>query len=271
MTLAERTTTRDTYAEYRESQSRRTERGERKAGRVGSNERGVSLAAGAILAGLGLKRGGAVGMAVAALGGDLLFRGATGFSPLYKVAGISTVEPSRGVEIAQAFTIHKSAEELYRFWRNFQNLPRIMSHLERVDVTDNRHSHWVARAPRLAGGQVEWDAEIVRDDPNELIEWRSIEGSQIETAGQVRFTKALGDRGTEVHVYMNYNPPGGKLGHLLTSMMCENPKRVIREDLRNFKRLMEMGEILTIIGQPHGTCTGQGVRYTESDWKPLFM
>jgi uncharacterized membrane protein len=273
MTLAERTTGRDTLKEYRQSHyRRRPEQAQPEGGGVGTNERVVSLAAGAILAGLGLSRRGAVGMVVAALGGDLLFRGATGFSPLYKLAGISTVEDdeARGAEIAQAFTINKSPEELYQFWRNFQNLPRIMTHLERVDVTDDRHSHWVARAPRLAGGQVEWDAEIVRDDPNELIEWRSVPGSQVDTSGQIRFARGLGDRGTEVHCYMNYTPPGGRLGHFISSLVGENPKRVIREDLRNFKRLMEIGEILTIIGQPHGTCTGQGERYTESEWKPMF-
>ena len=53
-------------------------------------------------------------------------------------------------------------------------------------------------------------------------------------------------------------------------LLGDNPKRVVREDLRNFKRIMEIGEVLTIIGQPHGTCTGQGKPYTENQWRPLF-
>jgi uncharacterized membrane protein len=177
---------------------------------------------------------------------------------------------SRGVHIEQAFLINKPAEELYRYWRNFENLPNIMSHLESVRVTDEKRSHWVAKAPRLVGGRVEWDAEVTRDDPNELIAWRSIAGSDVDTAGQIRFAPAIGDRGTEVHVYMNYVPPGGQVGHWIASLLGQNTKRVIREDLRNFKRIMEVGEIPTIIGQPHGTCTGRGEEYTESEWKPLF-
>jgi uncharacterized membrane protein len=96
-------------------------------------------------------------------------------------------------------------------------------------------------------------------------------GSEVDTAGEIRFERAMGDRGTMAHVTMDYVPPAGRLGHFIAAMLGENPKRVVREDLRNFKRLMEVGEILTIIGQPQGTCTGDGKRYTESDWRPLFM
>ena len=92
----------------------------------------------------------------------------------------------------------------------------------------------------------------------------------MDPVGEIRFAKAPGDRGTEVHVSMKYVPPGGKLGHLLASMLGDNPKRLIREDLRKFKRIMELGELPTIIGQPHGTCTGQGTTYSESEWKPMF-
>jgi len=243
----------------------------------------VSVAAGAILGLLGISRRSVPGMLIAGVGGALIYRGISGYCPLCAQLGIDTAHPSgdeldttereineRGIHIAQSFLINRSPEELYQFWRNFENLPRIMSYLESVRTIDQRRSHWVAKAPRLAGGKVEWDAEITRDEPNSLIAWRSLPGSDIDTAGDIRFQRAMGDRGTQVNVSMRYVPPAGKLGHWISSMLGENPKRVVREDLRNFKRIMEIGELPTIIGQPHGTCTGQGTRYTESDWKPLY-
>jgi len=250
---------------------------------VGQGERAVSVAAGSILALLGLSRRSLPGVLVGAVGGAMVYRGVTGHCHAYEALGLDTSRAGlndgsrrdeqiarRGVEIAQAFLINKPARELYDFWRNFENLPRIMSHLEWVTVTDDKRSHWVAKAPRLAGGKVEWDAEITTDEPGSRIAWRSMPGADVDNAGEIRFGPGLGDRGTEVHVSMKYVPPAGKLGHLIASMLGENPKRVIREDLRNFKRIMELGELPTIIGQSHGTCTGQGKRYTESDWRPMF-
>jgi uncharacterized membrane protein len=245
---------------------------------VGDSERAVSVAAGAVVALSGISRGTLPGLLMAGVGGMLIHRGVTGRCAAYTSLGINTAQEGsteeeiahRGVHVEQALCINKPADELYRFWRDFENLPRIMNHLESVRVTDQRTSHWVAKAPRIAGGSVEWDAEITTDEPNARIAWRSLAGSQVDTAGEIRFSKALGDRGTEVHISMSYVPPGGKLGHWLSAMLGQNPNRMIREDLRNFKRLMEVGEILTIIGQPHGTCTGEGKAYSESEWKPLF-
>jgi uncharacterized membrane protein len=119
--------------------------------------------------------------------------------------------------------------------------------------------HWVAKAPSIAGGQVEWDAQITADEHGSLIGWRSLPGSQVDHVGQIRFEKALGDRGTNVHVFMDYMPPAGKLGHWLATLFGEAPPRQMRDDLKNFKRMMETGEILTTVGQPRGTCTGEGI------------
>jgi uncharacterized membrane protein len=246
---------------------------------VGPNERAVSVAAGALLTALGLRRGTFTGLLGAGFGAMLVARGVTGNCAAYRKMGISTAPrpgqqegtSQEGILISTAVTINKPREELYQFWRNFENLPQFMGSLESVIVIDERRSHWTAKASRLLGATVEWDAEITRDDPNELIAWQSLPGSTIDTAGQVRFQPALGHRGTEVHVWMTYTPPGGRLTHMLAALLGENPKRVVREELHNFRRLMELGEIPTIIGQPRGTCTGHGKRYKESEWKPLFM
>ncbi len=257
--------------------------GEEKGSRanVGNSERAVSVAAGSILALFGLSRKSVPGLITALVGGAMIYRGASGHCHMYDALGIDTAEDEpqgmseqdilrNGIHIEHSFLINKPADELYQYWRNFENLPNFMTYLQSVRVEGNR-SHWVAKAPRIIGGQVEWDAEITRDEPNSVIAWTSLPGSGIDTAGEIRFEKAPGDRGTMAHVTMAYRPPAGKLGHWITSMLGENPKRVVREDLRNFKRIMELGELVTIIGQSHGTCTGQGEYLSESDWKPLHM
>ena len=250
---------------------------------VGGMERTVSVAAGSILAFSGLARRSAPGAVIALIGGAMIHRGVTGHCYAYQEFDIDTAneeagEPiekiyQRGVTIETAMLINRPAEALYRFWRDFTNLPRIMSHLESVAVLDGgdgRRTHWVAKAPMVVGGRVEWDAELTADEPNRRIAWQSVGGNTIDTAGEVRFEKAPGDRGTEVHVRMVYVPPAGRLGHLVTALLGKNPKRLVREDLRNFQRIMEVGEIPTIIGQPHGNCAGGGSEYAESQWKPLF-
>ena len=254
---------------------------------VGPSERQVSLASGGVLALLGLARRDLVGLGIAAVGAGLLHRGATGTCYGYKALGINTAvgntpeseragaqefmgrdagrqtDFTRGLRVAQAFTVGRSRQECYDFWRKLENLPRIMSHIEEVRVLDDRRSHWVAKAPKLAGGQYEWDAEIVEDVPGERIAWRSLDGADIDNAGAVRFEDS--PRGTIVRAEISYVPPGGRLGNLVVTMLGQSPDRVLREDLRNFKRVMEIGEPLTILGQPNGTCTGQGAPYAEKN------
>jgi uncharacterized membrane protein len=114
----------------------------------------------------------------------------------------------------------------------------------------------VAKAPRLYGGKVEWDAEVIADEPEARIEWRSLAGSDVDHRGSIRFLKAMGDRGTLVRVQLHYAPPAGRLGRWTATLFGEEPEQQIGQDLRNFKRLMETGEIPTIEGQPRGSCAG---------------
>ncbi len=240
---------------------------------VGSGERTVSLAAGAILSLLGLERRDKFGWLVAGIGGAMIYRGLTGRCYLYKALDVSTVDeqphhrigesattvrtriPAEdGIHISESFLINQPAEKLYNHWRRLENLPQMLTHLKSVQVVDDKLSRWVADAPGIAGGEVQWDAEIIADEPHSRIAWRSLPGSTIESHGSVSFTKAPADRGTAVHVEMKYLPPGGQLGHWISKLFGEAPDQQIREDLRNFKRLMETGEVLTIAGQPRGMC-----------------
>jgi uncharacterized membrane protein len=157
---------------------------------------------------------------------------------------------SRRQALRATITIDRSPEELYRFWRDFSNLPRFMRRLESVQVLADRRSHWKARGP--AGASVEWDAEIVEERPNERIAWRSLAGSRIHHAGVVRFERAPGGRGTQVALELEYTPPGGALGATLAKVLGRVPAQALREDLRRFKQLMETGDVVVSEGTLRG-------------------
>jgi uncharacterized membrane protein len=146
------------------------------------------------------------------------------------------------IRTKRSITIHKSPEEVYAFWRNFENLPQFMRHLESVTVSGNGRSHWKAKAP--AGQSVEWDATTTADRPNELISWRSDEGAPVYNAGTVRFERAPGGRGTEVRVDLEYDPPFGKLGSKVAMLFREEPGQQVQDDLRHLKQVMETGDIV---------------------------
>ena len=200
------------------------------------------IAAGAALAALGISRRSRLGVAVAAGGGLLLYRG----------IAAKGAWPSTLISVRKAITIDKRPEELYRFWREFENLPRFMRHLKSVHSSPER-LHWVSTGP--LGKTFSWDAEILEDQENELISWRSLPGSEVENQGLVRFQAAPEGRGTEMRVELFYRPPAGRLGAAFAMLFGEEPEQQIREDLRRFKELMEAGEIATTDGQPHGRRT----------------
>ena len=228
---------------------------------VGQAERWASAIGGGALALYGITRGSLGGMALALVGAALVQRGFTGHCNLYEAMGYSSagdaslrnsenvsVPAGRGIKLEKSVTINRSPEDLYRFWRNFENLPRFMRHLESVSETGAGRSHWVAKAP--AGSTVEWDAEIYNEKEGEMIAWRTLEGADVASAGSVHFEKAPGGRGTLMRVVLKYDPPAGKLGAIIARLFGENPEQQIAEDLGRFKQLMETGEVATTEGQP---------------------
>jgi uncharacterized membrane protein len=227
---------------------------------VGSMERLLSVAAGSVLVAFASRRlRSPLGATLLAAGGEMLFRGATGFCPVYKLLNVDTHEIDEvGVGLRAAVTINQPAEVLYERWRDLASLPEIMSHLEAVTVLDERRSHWVAKAP--AGLKAEWDAEIVQDDPNELIAWRSTENAQIFNTGSVKFLPAPGGRGTEVHVFLRYAPPAGSVGVAIAKLFGEEPTQQLIADLIRFKQKMEAGEIPTVTNQPSGKSVKRQVK-----------
>ena len=145
------------------------------------------------------------------------------------------------VRIERVVTVNRTIEAVYGFWKEFENFPRFMRHLEAVTRTGDKRSHWKAKAP--AGTTVEWDAELVQDRENEWLAWESIPGSGIQHSGSVRFHPAPGARGTEVRVQLQYRPPAGALGRGIAWIFGEEPDQQIREDLQRFKQIMETGEV----------------------------
>ncbi|MFC6023557.1 SRPBCC family protein [Plantactinospora solaniradicis] len=163
----------------------------------------------------------------------------------------------RAIRASATVTINRPADEVYRFWRDFENLPRFMYHLESVRSDGDGRSHWTVKAP--AGRRVEWDAEIVEDHLSEVITWRSVRGARVPNAGRVRFARAAGGRGTEVRVDLAYAPPGGAVGRAVAKLFGEEPEQQIRDDLRRFKQVIETGEVVLSDGSPAGMSTRQQV------------
>jgi uncharacterized membrane protein len=227
---------------------------------VNDPERWVSVIFGSALAAYGLRMRSIGGLVLGAVGGALVWRGATGHCHVYEAMGVSTagdddgrqvsVPYGHGVRVEKSVTINAPVEQVYTFWRNFENLPRFMHNLEKVEVRDSKRSHWEAKGP--AGSTVEWDAEIINEIPNELIGWRSMDGSQVDNAGSVHFAPASGGRGTELKVVLRYDPPAGVLGAAVSKILGEDPAMNVQEDLRRLKMLIETGEIATTDGQASG-------------------
>lgn len=187
---------------------------------------------------------------MALAGGGLAYHGLKGQKSLQDTVS-ETVGLDKQLRVEKTVTIqNKSPEGLYRFWHNFENLPTFMKHLKSVKVIDERRSHWITSAP--LGNSVEWDAEIVRDQENQLIAWASVEGADVENSGLVRFQPAPAGRGTEVKIVMEYRPPGGVVGAAIAKLFGEEAEQQIGDELKRFKMLMESGEIATTEGQP--TC-----------------
>ena len=209
------------------------------------------LVVGGALAAFGIKRGGWVGYGLALAGLGVMQQAFSGKPDIAQWAGIGADHDSRAVTVSHTVTINKPAAELYRFWRNFSNLPRFMNHIERIEIIDDKRSHWHVKAP--AGLRVEWQAEVTDEQENRRIAWRAVENSDVPNWGHVEFREAPGGRGTEVHAVIRYEPPAGALGRAIAKILGEEPQVQMREDLNRFKRLMETGDASTGDSGTHGS------------------
>lgn len=202
---------------------------------------------GGLLAAYGLYRMDLIGLGLAALGGAFVHRAATGQCQVYDALGVDTAksggaksQAAQSNRVEKHIAINKPLEEIFDYWRNFENLPKIMSHLESVTVIDNKRSHWKAKAP--LGTSVEWDAEITDEQKNHFIAWRSAPDADVDNSGSVRFEWTAGGGETRLGVVINYTPPAGAIGAAVASLFGENPEQQLEEDLMKFKQAMENGK-----------------------------
>ncbi|ALW88078.1 cyclase [Deinococcus arenae] len=197
----------------------------------------ISGAAGGALLLLGLRKRGVLGLGMAAVGGYLAYRAATGNDPVMAAAGLSgNAVAAKPIFVEHSVVIDRPAQAVYDYWRKLENLPQIMSHLESVTTLDEKRSRWVAKAP--LGTHVEWEAEIVNDKPGQRIGWHSLPGATVDNAGSVQF-ESLPNGGTRVHVALSYRPPAGPLGAAVAKLFGEEPSQQIAEDLQKFKAAFE--------------------------------
>jgi uncharacterized membrane protein len=213
---------------------------------VGRTERLVSGLAAAAVAVVGLRRK-RLRPFLLPVAGSLFTRAVTGRCAVNRALGrnsartdrvspVASVPRGQGIKVERSVVVSRPAQELYSFWRNFENLPRFMDHLESVTVIDENRSHWVAKAP--VGTRVEWNAIVHNEIDNELIAWRSLPGAEVNNAGSVHFTP-IGESQTEVRVVLSYDPPAGKLGAAVAKLLGEEPSQQVEDDLRRFKQVME--------------------------------
>lgn len=230
---------------------------------VGELERWVSVLGGAALALYGVERRGASGALLAVAGAELVRRGVSGRCMLYDALGVSTVgdtrmgalphedgptsrgavlEARKAIKFEHVVTVNCSAAECYALWRDPENLPRFMSHVQAVERLSETSAKWTLRLP--AAGSVTMTAQIINDIPNQLIGWKSTEDSTIATAGSVHFREAPGGRGTEVRLVAEAEPPGGgSMPRGLARLLGKAPDAMLREDLQRFKQVAEAGEV----------------------------
>lgn len=211
---------------------------------VETPERIGSVIAGSALVLYGLSRRSLGGVLLALLGGGLLHRGSTGYCAVYHQLGINSrqmndeagVPGDKGIKVERTIRIARPADEVYRFWRDLENIPRFFEHVESVTPIDDRRSHWIVKGP--AGKQVDWTAEILTDHEGELISWESLPGAEVQNAGSVRFERAAGG-GTDVKVALQYYPPAGVIGAAIAKLFGESPSQQLDEDLGRLKQLLE--------------------------------
>jgi uncharacterized membrane protein len=176
----------------------------------------------------------------------------------------SPTSAGRPIPTTKTIVVNREPAEVYRFWHDFEQLPRFMQYLESVQMLGNSRSRWKARGP---GGKLfEWEAETLEDRPNELIRWRSLPGSQVETEGSVRFERAPGGRGTLVRVNLRYDPPAGAVGSMIATLFGREPGQEVQEDLRRFKQVLETGEVMRSDASIHDRM--HPARPTEEPYSP---
>lgn len=188
---------------------------------------------GGLMALQGMRTRGLQSQVLSLVGMGLVARAAANLPPRRLIAlGWS----GRAITVEKTLHVGAPAERVWELWSNFESFPRFMAHLREVQKIDEGRSRWIAVGP--AGVPAEWEAVVTDWVPNQFIGWRSVEGSAVETSGQVRL-RPVSDLETQIDVQLTYTPPAGAAGHTLASLLGVDPKRAMDEDLLRLKSLLE--------------------------------
>jgi len=215
---------------------------------VPENERRWSAGIGFLLLTAGIKR---KSFLLSAIGGYLLYRGASGNCYIYSKMGRNkdVTHKTRALNIRTSIVVNKPRQEVYDFWRKLENLPKFMKHLNNVTELDNNRSHWEAKMP-VGVGTISWDAEVIKEENGTFLSWRSLAGATIENAGKVQFSDYMNHQGTEVDVIITYRPPAGNVGTGFAWLFNGLFEKWIKEDIRNFKQYIETGVLPKSVAEP---------------------
>lgn len=216
-----------------------------------SAQRWVPVAAGAAVALIGLRRKSAFGFALAGAGAALAYFGS-------RTNHADTESIARG-----SVLLNCSPEEAYSRYRNFEEFPTFMHHLESVTKIGDRQYRWVARGPLEV--PVQWNAEIFDEQVGQSISWRSLPDSPVSMQGSVRFASAPANRGTYLTAVTRFDHPAGNLARTFAKLLGRDPNFLMQQDLRRFKALIETGEIPTTEGQAHGSRSGLDLAFEGLD------
>lgn len=201
---------------------------------IGLTERMISMFLSGVLITRGIKR---PFKGQFLYGSYLAYRAFTGRCLLYEKFGIDASKP-RAINVRGEFIIDKAPAEVYAYWRNLSNLPGSIEHLLNVEIKNNRLSHWKAN---VVGNllSIDWDAEIVKDEPGRLIGWRSLQGAMMHHVGRVQFEDAPGGNGTILKIVLSYHPPAGGLGMGLAHLLNPFFETLLKKEIKNFKHVIE--------------------------------
>lgn len=206
---------------------------------VGQGERLLSVAGGALLSTLALKKKFSVlNLIAGALGGVFLFRGISGYCPLNALSGRNTAHANNGnvLDVSMSLRIERPVNVVYNAWKKFENLPEFMHHLQSVEQFDPEHSHWIADFPGSLG-RISWEAEVITDDPERELAWRSLPGSMIDNAGVIYFEDAGQTSIMDIHIA--YRPPVGYIGKAVANLLNPALKEMIEDDMKRYARALE--------------------------------
>ncbi|MEX0719623.1 MAG: SRPBCC family protein [Balneolaceae bacterium] len=211
---------------------------------IGPKERVASIASGSYLMYKGLLK--KKSLIKSLTGGYMLFRGLTGYCALNNAIGIKEIETNTDIDIKTKLIVNKPRNQVYKYWRNLENLPKIMKHIEKVETLDDKKSKWEAKMPGGVG-KISWESEITEDVKNEFISWQSLPNSTIENIGNVRFQET-GEFETEIQVDITYRVPLGTPGKRVAKLLNPVFESFVKEDIRDFKRIIEEGADLVMDG-----------------------